>query len=259
MDREDFRRSWKPWLRGTAIGFPMGIIPAGGSEVPTFISYSVEKKLSKHPEEFGEGAIEGVAGPEAANNANAAGVLVPLLALGLPTSATAAIMLVAIRNFNLQPGPMLFEMNAPVVWTLIASLFVGNTLLLLLNLPLIKIWIQLLQIPRHYLYAGITTFGLLGAYSLNNSLFDLRLAFVLGFLGYLFRRFGIPNTPLVLGVILGPVVEIRFREAIQLSNGEYSILIAGIMPKVVYLVLILFLFMPTINSLIRKRAAKTQN
>ena len=258
MDREDFRRSWKPWLRGTAIGFPMGIIPAGGSEVPTFISYSVEKKLSKHPDEFGEGAIEGVAGPEAANNANAAGVLVPLLALGLPTSATAAIMLVAIRNFNLQPGPMLFEMNAPVVWTLIASLFVGNTLLLLLNLPLIKIWIQLLQIPRHYLYAGITTFGLLGAYSLNNSLFDLRLAFVLGFLGYLFRRFGIPNTPLVLGVILGPVVEIRFREAIQLSNGDYSILIAGIMPKVVYLVLILFLFMPTINSLIRKRAAKTQ-
>ena len=259
MDREDFRRSWKPWLRGTAIGFPMGIIPAGGSEVPTFISYSVEKKLSKHKEEFGEGAIEGVAGPEAANNANAAGVLVPLLALGLPTSATAAIMLVAIRNFNLQPGPMLFEMNAPVVWTLIASLFVGNTLLLLLNLPLIKIWIQLLQIPRHYLYAGITTFGLLGAYSLNNSLFDLRLALILGFFGYLFRRFGIPNTPLVLGVILGPVVEIRFREAIQLSNGDYSILFAGLLPKVIYLLLILFLFLPTINSLIRKRAAKANS
>jgi putative tricarboxylic transport membrane protein len=235
------------------------IIPAGGSEVPTFISYSVEKKLSKHKEEFGEGAIEGVAGPEAANNANAAGVLVPLLALGLPTSATAAIMLVAIRNFNLQPGPMLFEMNAPVVWTLIASLFIGNTLLLLLNLPLIKIWIQLLQIPRHYLYAGITTFGLLGAYSLNNSLFDLRLALILGFLGYLFRRFGIPNTPLVLGVILGPVVEIRFREAIQLSNGDYSILTAGLLPKVIYFALILFLFLPTINSLIRKRAAKAKS
>jgi len=181
MDREDFRRSWKPWLRGTAIGFPLGLIPAGGSEIPTFISYSVEKKLSKNKEEFGNGAIEGVAGPEAANNANAAGVLVPLLALGLPTSATAAIMLVALRNFNIQPGPMLFEMNGPLVWTLIASLFVGNTLLLVLNLPLVRIWIQLLQIPRHYLYAGITTFGLLGAYSLNNSLFDLRLAFILGF------------------------------------------------------------------------------
>ena len=254
MDREDFRRSWKPWLRGTAIGFPMGLIPAGGSEIPTFISYSVEKKLSKNKEEFGNGAIEGVAGPEAANNANAAGVLVPLLALGLPTSATAAIMLVALRNFNIQAGPMLFEMNGPLVWTLIASLFVGNTLLLVLNLPLIKIWIQLLQIPRHYLYAGITTFGLLGAYSLNNSVFDLRLALLLGFFGYLFRRFGIPNTPLVLGVILGPVVEIQFRQAIQLSNGDYSILVSGLLPKIIYATLLVFLFAPTLINLRKKRA-----
>ncbi|NDA58100.1 MAG: tripartite tricarboxylate transporter permease [Actinobacteria bacterium] len=256
MDREDFRRSWKPWLRGTAIGFPMGIIPAGGSEIPTFISYSVEKKLSKNKDEFGNGAIEGVAGPEAANNANAAGVLVPLLALGLPTSATAAIMLVAIRNFNIQPGPMLFEMNAPLVWTLIASLFIGNTLLLLINLPLIRVWIQLLRLPRHYLYAGITTFGLLGAYSLNNSTFDLRLAFVLGFVGYLFRRFGIPNTPLVLGVILGPVVEIQFRQAVQLSNGDYSILVSGLLPKVIYLTLILVLFAPTLMKLVKGKAGQ---
>jgi len=254
MDKEDFRRSWKPWLRGTAIGFPMGLIPAGGSEVPTFISYSVEKNLSKHKEEFGEGAIEGVAGPEAANNANAAGVLVPLLALGLPTSATAAIMLVALRNFNIQPGPMLFEMNGPLVWTLIASLFVGNTLLLLLNLPLVRIWIQLLQIPRNYLYAGIATFGMLGAYSLNNSIFDLRVALVLGFIGYLFRRFGVPNTPLVLGVILGPVLEIQFRQALQLSNGDYSILYAGILPKVIYAVLLLLIFAPNIAKLLKKRS-----
>ena len=257
MDKEDFRRSWKPWLRGTAIGFPMGLIPAGGSEVPTFISYSVEKNLSKHKEEFGEGAIEGVAGPEAANNANAAGVLVPLLALGLPTSATAAIMLVALRNFNIQPGPMLFEMNGPLVWTLIASLFVGNTLLLLLNLPLIRIWIQLLQIPRHYLYAGIATFGLLGAYSLNNSIFDLRVALVLGFIGYLFRRFGVPNTPLVLGVILGPVLEIQFRQALQLSNGDYSILYAGILPKIIYAVLLLLIFAPNIAKIFKKRLGTT--
>ncbi len=257
MDKEDFRRSWKPWLRGTAIGFPMGLIPAGGSEVPTFISYSVEKNLSKHKEEFGEGAIEGVAGPEAANNANAAGVLVPLLALGLPTSATAAIMLVALRNFNIQPGPMLFEMNGPLVWTLIASLFVGNTLLLLLNLPLIRIWIQLLQIPRHYLYSGIATFGLLGAYSLNNSIFDLRVALVLGFIGYLFRRFGVPNTPLVLGVILGPVLEIQFRQALQLSNGDYSILYAGILPKVIYAVLLLLIFAPNIAKIFKKRLGTT--
>jgi putative tricarboxylic transport membrane protein len=231
----------------------MGLIPAGGSEIPTFISYSLEKKLSKNKDEFGNGAIEGVAGPEAANNANAAGVLVPLLALGLPTSATAAIMLVALRNFNIQAGPMLFEMNGPLVWTLIASLFVGNTLLLVLNLPLIKIWIQLLQIPRHYLYAGITTFGLLGAYSLNNSVFDLRLGLLLGFFGYLFRRFGIPNTPLVLGVILGPVVEIQFRQAIQLSNGDYSILVSGLLPKVIYATLFVFLFAPTLVSLRKKK------
>lgn len=254
MDREDFRRSWKPWLRGTAIGFPMGLIPAGGSEVPTFISYSVEKNLSKHKDEFGKGAIEGVAGPEAANNANAAGVLVPLLALGLPTSATAAIMLVALRNFNIQPGPMLFEMNGPLVWTLIASLFVGNTLLLLLNLPLVRLWIQLLQIPRNYLYAGIATFGLLGAYTLNNSTFDLRVALVLGFLGYLFRRFGIPNTPLVLGVILGPVLEIQFRQALQLSNGDYSILYAGLLPKAIYFALLILIFMPNIVKSIKKRS-----
>jgi putative tricarboxylic transport membrane protein len=259
MDRNDFKRSWKPWLRGTAIGFPMGIIPAGGSEVPTFMSYSLEKKLSKNKDEFGSGAIEGVAGPEAANNANAAGVLVPLLALGLPTSATAAIMLVALRNFNIQPGPMLFELNAPLVWTLIASLFIGNTLLLLINLPLIRIWIKLLQIPRHYLYAGITTFGLLGAYSLNNSLFDMRMALILGFVGYLFRRFGVPNTPLVLGVILGPVLEIQFRQAIQLSNGDYSILLAGLLPKAIYLGLVLVIFLPNVINLFKKRATKVQS
>jgi putative tricarboxylic transport membrane protein len=259
MDRNDFKRSWKPWLRGTAIGFPMGIIPAGGSEVPTFMSYSLEKKLSKNKDEFGSGAIEGVAGPEAANNANAAGVLVPLLALGLPTSATAAIMLVALRNFNIQPGPMLFELNAPLVWTLIASLFIGNTLLLLINLPLIRIWIKLLQIPRHYLYAGITTFGLLGAYSLNNSLFDMRMALILGFVGYLFRRFGVPNTPLVLGVILGPVLEIQFRQAIQLSNGDYSILLAGLLPKAIYLGLVLVIFLPNVINLFKNRATKVQS
>jgi putative tricarboxylic transport membrane protein len=136
-------------------------------------------------------------------------------------------------------------------------LFVGNTLLLLLNLPLIRIWIQLLQIPRHYLYAGITTFGMLGAYSLNNSLFDLRVAVIMGFIGYLFRRFGVPNTPLVLGVILGPVLEIQFRQALQLSNGDYSILYAGLLPKVIYALLFALIFAPNIMKLIKKSANVT--
>src|ERR671921_594304 len=138
MTKDDWKRSWKPWLRGTLYGFPIGALPAGGAEIPTFLSYSTEKRLTKHPEEFGRGAIEGVAGPEAANNASAAGTLVPLLTLGLPTSATAAIMLAAFQIFNLQPGPELFERNSELVWTLIASLYIGNVMLLALNLPLVQ-------------------------------------------------------------------------------------------------------------------------
>lgn len=147
MTREDWRRSWKPWLRGTAIGFPIGTIPGGGSEIPTMLSYTLEKKLCRHKEEFGKGAIEGVAGPEAANNASAAGILVPLLTLGLPTSATAAILLAAFQNYGLQPGPFLFTSNPELVWGLIASLYIGNFMLLVLNLPLVGIWVKLLQIP----------------------------------------------------------------------------------------------------------------
>src|SRR5438034_330961 len=147
MTREEWKRSWKPWLRGAAIGFPIGAMPAGGAEIPTFLSYYVEKKLSSKPQEFGKGAIEGVAGPEAANNASAAGVLVPMLTLGLPTSATAAIMLSAFQSYGINPGPLLFESQPQLVWGLIASLFIGNVMLLVLNLPMIAIWVKLLQIP----------------------------------------------------------------------------------------------------------------
>ena len=172
MTREEWRRSWKPWLRGTAIGFPFGALPAGGTEIPTFLSYFLEKKLTKHPEEFGRGAIEGVAGPEAANNAAVAGVLVPLLALGLPTSATAAILLAAFEQYNLQPGPLLFAGNSTLVWGLIASLYIGNVMLLVLNLPLVGLWVRLLTIPQPLLYGGILVFSTLGVYSPEQ--FDLR-------------------------------------------------------------------------------------
>jgi putative tricarboxylic transport membrane protein len=256
MTKEDFKRSWKPWLRGTAIGFPLGVIPAGGSEVPTFLSYGVEKALSKNKDEFGKGAIEGVAGPEAANNANAAGVLVPMLALGLPTSATAAVVLVAFQSFNIQPGPMLFQTNPEIVWGLIASLFIGNTLLLVLNLPLIRFWVLLLKIPTHYLYAGITTFALLGAYALNNSTFDLQIALVIGVLGFLFRRFGVPITPLIIGAILGPLAELQFKRALQISQGDWHILIAGGFPKFIYSLLILVIIGPLIWNFKKKFANK---
>jgi putative tricarboxylic transport membrane protein len=252
MSRDDLKRSWKPWIRGTFLGFPLGVVPAGGSEVPTFLSYSVEKKLSKHPEEFGHGAIEGVAGPEAANNANAAGALVPLLALGLPTSATAAVILVAFQTYQIQPGPTLFLTNGALIWTLIASLFIGNALLLILNLPLVRLWVQLLRIPRPYLFAGIVTFALLGAYAANTSIFDVQVAIVIGVVGFLFRRFGMPITPLILGLILGPNLELQFRRALQISAGDYSTLWATPLSKILYLVLFLALSAPLISRLMKK-------
>lgn len=254
MDRADWKRSWKPWIRGTAIGFPLGVIPAGGSEVPTFLSYAVEKNLSKHPEEFGNGAIEGVAGPEAANNANAAGALVPLLALGLPTSATAAVILVAFQTYQIQPGPTLFLTNGALIWTLIASLFIGNTLLLVLNLPLVRVWVQLLKVPRPYLFAGIVTFALLGSYALNTSTFDVQVAIAIGIVGFLFRRYGMPITPLILGLILGPNLELQFRRALQISAGDYGTLYATPLSKVLYVVLILVILGPSLWSLRKKFA-----
>jgi putative tricarboxylic transport membrane protein len=256
MTKSDIRRSWKPWLRGTAIGFPLGVIPAGGSEVPTFLSYSVEKNLSKHKEEFGKGAIEGVAGPEAANNANAAGALVPLLALGLPTSATAAVILVAFQTYNIQAGPLLFTTNPDVVWTLIAALFVGNTLLLILNLPFVKVWVKLLHIPKPYLFAGITTFALMGAYVANNAIFDLWIALGVAVVGYLFRRFGVPITPLIIGLILSPMAELQMRRSLQISAGDVSALYATPLSKVLYLLLAIIVFTPFIWRAIKKRNIK---
>ncbi|HEU4925028.1 MAG TPA: tripartite tricarboxylate transporter permease [Burkholderiales bacterium] len=223
MSLEDWRRSWPAWLRATVIGFPFGTIPAGGTEIPTFLSYATEKKLSKHPQEFGRGAIEGVAGPEAANNAAATGVLVPLLTLGIPTSATAAILLGAFQNYGLQPGPLLFQTQSSLVWGLIASLYVGNIILLILNLPLIGIWVKVLQIPKDLLYAGILVFATLGAYSLHQSWVDLFTLYVFGLLGFAMRRRDIPVGPAVIGLILGPLAETQFRRALAISQGDASV------------------------------------
>ena len=223
MTRDEWRRSWKPWLRGAFIGFPFGTLPAGGAEIPTFLSYSIERKLAKHPEEFGMGAIEGVAGPEATNNAAVTGVLVPLLTLGLPTSATAAIMLAAFQQYGLHPGPLLFQSNPNLVWGLIASLYIGNVMLLILNLPLAGIWVRLLAIPQPYLYAGILVFASLGVYSLHGSVFDLGTLCLFGFLGYAMRCADIPVSPAILGLILGPLAEQQFRRAMAISQGDATV------------------------------------
>lgn len=244
MTKSEWGRSWKPWLRGTAIGFPTGVLPAGGSELPTFLSYTLEKRLSKNKSEFGKGAIEGVAGPEAANNANASGALVPLLALGIPTSGTAAVMLAAFDQFRINAGPMLFVEQPLLVWTLVASLFIANFLLLIINLPLIKVWIQILRIPAPYLFAGILVFAMIGAYSIKYSTFDLLVAIGIGTLGVAMRRFGYPITPLILGAILGPMAETQFRRSMQLSQGNTDIFISTPFTWVVYSLMILALTWP---------------
>lgn len=224
MTRADWRRSWPAWLRATAIGFPFGTIPAGGSEIPTFLSYAAEKKLSRHAQEFGtSGAIEGVAGPEAANNAAVTATLIPLLTLGIPTSNTTAVLLGAFQNYGLQPGPQLFDSNAALVWALIASLYIGNVMLLILNLPLVGLWVKLLHIPRPYLYGGILLFSTLGVYGMRQSAFDLGLLYAIGLLGVLLRRFDFPSAPVVVGMILGPLAEAQMRNAVAIGEGRWSI------------------------------------
>lgn len=241
LSKEDWKRSWKPWLRGTFIGFPIGTVPAGGADVSTFLSYAAERNLAKgaNKAQFGKGAIEGVAGPEAANNAAAAGVLVPLLTLGIPTTATAAMMLTAFQRYQIQPGPLLFENQGALVWTLIASLYVGNLMLLVLNLPLVGLWVKILQIPRPYLYAGILVFAALGAFSVNFSPSDVGVLLVVGILGYFMRRYGYPVAPMVVAMILGPMFEVQLRRSLQLSQNDPTALFSTPFAVVVYLTMAL--------------------
>jgi putative tricarboxylic transport membrane protein len=226
MTKQEWRRSWPAWLRGTALGFPFGTIPAGGTEIPTFLSYATERKLSAHKEEFGTtGAIEGVAGPEAANNSAVTATLVPLLTLGIPTSVTTAILLSAFQNYGINPGPQLFTTSADLVWALIASLYIGNVMLLVLNLPLVGMWVKLLKIPKAQLYAGILIFATVGVYGMRQSAFDLFLMFGVGLLGVLMRRFDFPTAPVIVGMILGPMAEAQMRNALSIGEGKWSVFV----------------------------------
>jgi putative tricarboxylic transport membrane protein len=254
MTREDWRRSWAPWLRGTALGFPIGALPAGGSEIPTFLSYMIERRLARKPEEFGRGAIEGVAGPEAANNAAAAGVLVPLLTLGLPTSATAAILLGAFQNYGLQPGPFLFQNSPDLVWGLIASLYVGNVMLLVLNLPLVGIWVRLLLIPRPYLYAGIMVFGVVGVYGLSSAELDLALMVAVGLVGYAMRVYDFPIAPVLIGLILGPMAETQLRRALAISQGSPAVLVETPLSVALWVLAAAVLLLPAVLRRLRAAA-----
>ena len=253
MTGAEWRRSWPAWLRGTALGFPFGTIPAGGSEIPTFLSYATERKLSKHPEEFGTtGAIEGVAGPEAANNSAVTATLVPLLTLGIPTSVTAAILLSAFQNYGLQPGPQLFQTSSALVWTLIASLYIGNVMLLVLNLPLVALWVKLLKIPKAQLYAGILIFATVGVYAMRQSALDLVFMYVVGLLGVLMRRYDFPAAPVIVGMILGPLAEAQMRNAVSIGEGSFRVFVDRPMSLALLIVIAAVLVLPRALRLMRR-------
>ena len=225
MTREEWRRSWPAWTRGTLIGFFTGVLPGAGATVASFLSYAAERRAAGGADRFGRGAIEGVAGPEAANNASAGGSLVPLLALGVPGSGTTAVMLAAFQLYGLQPGPLLFTEDSTLVWGLIASLYVSNALLLVLNLPLIGLWVRLLRVPRPLLFAAVLAFSTLGVYSLNNNLFDVFVAYGLGVMAVVLRRHAVPLAPVVLAVVLGPLLEQEFRRAMAISVGDPTVFV----------------------------------
>lgn len=256
MSRADWRRSWPAWLRATAIGTPFGCVPAGGSEIPTFLSYATEKKLSKHPEEFGTvGAIEGVAGPEAANNAAITATLIPLLALGIPASNTTAVLLSAFQSYGINPGPQLFDSNASLVWALIASLYIGNVMLLVLNLPLVGLWTKLLKIPKPALYAGILIFATVGVYGMRQSTFDLVLLYGIGLLGVVLRRLDFPTAPVVVGMILGPLAEAHLRNALSIGEGHWTVFLQRPMSLALLFVIVAVLALPTLVRLLRRQRA----
>ena len=257
MSKRDWKRSIPAWLRGTAIGTPFGCIPAGGTEIPTFLSYATEKKLAKDAEakaEFGtSGAIEGVAGPEAANNATVTAALIPLLTLGIPTSNTTAILLGAFQNYGIQPGPQLFTTSAALVWALIASLYIGNVMLLVLNLPMVGLWVKLLKIPKPQLYAGILIFATVGAYGMRQSAFDLFLLYAIGILGVVMRRFDFPTAPVVVGMILGPLAEAQLRNAMSIGEGSAAVFFQRPMSIALVIIVVAVLILPRLAKRMSER------
>ncbi|MFH1489887.1 MAG: tripartite tricarboxylate transporter permease [Pseudomonadota bacterium] len=220
---KDWAASIWPIIRGTVIGFFLGIIPGGGAIIASFASYAIEKKVSKHPERFGKGAIEGVAGPEAANNAAAGGAFIPLLTLGIPSNAVMAIFLGALMIHGLQPGPLLMQNSPDVFWGTIVSMYIGNAMLLVLNLPLIGLWVRVLKIPYYLLYPLIILFCLIGAYSVRNSAGDVVIMIAFGVVGYLMKKFRYDAAPMILAMVLGPMLETALRQSLLLSFGSFSI------------------------------------
>ena len=252
--REEWRRSYGPIGRGTVIGFFLGLIPGVGAVIPTFMAYIAEKRLSKTPERFGTGAIEGVAAPETANNAYANAAMVPLLVLGIPSSPTIAVLMGAFIINGITPGPFLFNEKPDLVWTIIASFFIGNAILLILNLPLVGLWASLLRLPYQYLCAGTLVFCIVGAYSLKGSVFDIGVMIAFGVVGYVLRKLDFPLAPAVLALILGPFMEKSLRTSLELSGGDFSIFVtrplsAALLALAVAVIIVSTLRLRTVSAL----------
>jgi len=239
--REEVKDSVGPIARGSLMGTILGLIPGMTGSMASFLSYSTEKKISKHPERFGEGAVEGVAGPETANNAHANGALIPLFTLGIPASPTVAVLMGAFLMNGLIPGPFLFRENPQLVWGVIASFFIGNVILLILNLPLVGVWVKMLKIPYSILFAVILAFMVIGAYGVENSVFDVFIMLLFGVLGYLFKKFDFPMAPMILTLILGPTMERSLRRSMEMSQGDFSILFASPIAAVLLIVSLIVL------------------
>jgi len=252
--------SVKDWMaskfaiaRGTVIGFLIGCMPGGGATLASVVSYLVEKKFSKHPEQFGKGAIEGVAGPESANNAASGGAMVPLLTLGIPSTGVSAILLGALMLYGLRPGPLLFEKSPELVWGLIASLYIGNILLLIINLPLIGIWVQMLKIPFSKLLAFILVIAITGTYATNNSVTEVYISVIFGVIGYFMKQVNLPAAPVIMGIILGPLLETHFRRALIISQGSYATFFSHPISAVFLCAAVVSLLYPLIRWAIQKR------
>lgn len=253
--REDLRRSAMPMLRGGLLGFFLGVLPGVGASTSSFVSYGLEKSLSKEPERFGKGAIEGVAGPESANNGAAVGAMVPLLTLGLPGSGTTAVMLGALMMFGLQPGPLLIPSHPELFWGLVASLYVGNTLLLILNLPMVRLFVKVLDVPKALLIPLVLSLSFIGVYALSNNIMDLLLMLGFGLLGMLLRAWGFPPAPMVLALVLGPMLEQSVRQALIISRGNPAIFVTRPISATLLVVAALALLYPAWASR-RQRAAR---
>jgi putative tricarboxylic transport membrane protein len=243
---EDWRRSFGAILRGTGVGFFLGILPGGGAAISSFAAYAIEKRFSKHPEKFGTGVIEGVAAPESANNAAAQTCFIPLMTLGIPSNVVMALLLGAFMIHGLTPGPLLMSKRPDLFWGVITSMYIGNLMLLVLNLPLIPMWVKFLKIPYPILFPFILLFCLIGVYTINNNVFDIYLMILFGSLGYLARKFEFEPAPLILAVVIGPMMEKAFRQSLIMSRGDFSILFTRPVSGVIFGVAILLLILPMI-------------